>query len=344
MLDRILKSPNISLHVLLPVCCILIGAVILSTNNEDHSNVFELSAALFLLAIGAIYLGNHLINRMLNSLLNWKEVPLRRLLIQLILATSFSLIILNILYYFAKIEFTESPPDAPQYVLLNIIGIALIIPAISVFFGIRFLRALQQSEIEIQKIQKENTRSQMLSLRNHLDPHFLFNNLNILSSLIDHDIETSKVYLEKFAEVYRVILKSEMSDLTLISDELQMLSSYIYLLQIRFENNIIVSIDIEDQDFALPPLSLQMLIENAIKHNITSRDRPLNISLERKGDFLCICNNYQPKLYAPARKEGTGLENIKTRYAFFTDKHVEVIQTADHFCVNLPILIIEEEI
>jgi len=338
------RIPKNSIHIFLPVFCIATGAIILGINNEDRSNVIGLSSALFLLTLGTIYLGNHLINRSLNSILDWKKKPLRRLLIQLFIATAFSLFILNSLYYFAKIEFTEARPDPSQYVLLNIIGVALIIPAISVFFGIRFLRALQQSELEVEKIHKENTRSQMLSLRNHLDPHFLFNNLNILSSLIDHDVETSKIYLEKFAEVYRVILKSEMSDLTMISDELEMLSSYIYLLQIRFENNIIVKIDVEERNFALPPLSVQMLIENAIKHNITSRDRPLHISIERKGEFLCICNNYQPKPYAPARKEGTGLENIKTRYSFFTDKQVEVIQTEDHFCVNLPILIIEEEI
>ena len=343
-MKRITGIPQISFHIVVPICCIIFGSIILNINNEDRSNVIGLSVSLFLLTLGAIHLGNHLINKTLNNFLDWKDVPLKRLLVQLGVATSFSLLILNLLYYFSKIEFTETPPDAGQYILINIIGIALIIPAISVFFGIRFLRALQQSELEIQKMQKENTRSQMLSLRNHLDPHFLFNNLNILSSLIDHDIETSKTYLEKFAEVYRVILKSEMSDLIMISEELQMLSSYIYLLQIRFENNINVSIDIENQDFALPPLSLQMLIENAIKHNVTSRDHPLNISLERKGDFLCICNNYQPKPYAPARKEGTGLDNIKTRYAFFTDKQVEIIQNEDHFCVNLPILIIEEEI
>lgn len=337
-----MRIPNISIHIFLPICSIIIGSILLTINSEESKNVIWLSCSLFLLTLGAIYLGNHLINRWLNLLLDWQKVPLKRLLIQLIIATAFSLIILNILYYFAKTEVTEAPPDAGQYIFLNIIGIALIIPAISVFFGIRFLRALQQSEIEIEKIQKENARSQMMSMRNHLDPHFLFNNLNILSSLIDHDIETSKKYLEKFAEVYRVILKSEMSDLTMASDELEMLSSYIYLLQIRFENNINVNIDIQNQDFALPPLSLQLLVENAIKHNITSRDRPLKISIERKGDFLCVCNNYQPKPYAPARKEGTGLENIKTRYAFFTDKQVEVTQTEELFCVNLPILIIEE--
>ena len=343
-MDRIARIPKISIHIVLPIGFILIGSILLSINSEENNNVIWLSCSLFFLALGAIYLGNHLINRLLNFLLDWQKVPLKRLLIQLIVATVVSLFILNVLYYVAKVEVTETPPDGGQYVFLNIIGIAFIIPAISIFFGIRFLRALQQSELEIQKIQKENTRSQMLSLRNHLDPHFLFNNLNILSSLIDHDVETSKTYLEKFAEVYRVILKSEMSDLTMISDELQMLSSYIYLLQIRFEDSIVVDIDIEDQDFALPPLSLQMLIENAIKHNITSRDRPLRISLGRKGDFLCICNNYQPKPYAPVRTEGTGLENIKTRYAFFTDKQVEVIKAEGHFCVNLPILIIEEEI
>lgn len=334
---------NISAHIWIPLLLILSGMALLMTQQEERSNDLWLTTALLLLVMGGIYLGNHLINRILNSYLSWKKTPLRRLLLQLLMATLFSLVVVNWLYYFAKIKFTEAAPDANQYILLNIIGIALIIPSISIFFGIRFLKALQESELELQKIQKENTMSQMLSLRNHLDPHFLFNNLNILSSLIDHDVATSKVYLEKFAEVYRVILKSEMADLTSIGEELEMLSSYIYLLQIRFDNTINVTFDIQDTDFAIPPLSLQMLIENAIKHNVTSKKQPLHISIEAKGDHLAVCNNYQPKPHAATAREGTGLKNIKTRYAFFTDKKVKIVQDQDRFCVNLPILIIEKE-
>lgn len=319
------------------------GFCLLPFKDSEKDSFFSLSIAWLLLAFAAIQVGNYLINNGLNHLISWKKTPLTRLAIQLIVATVFSLFVFNLFYYFAKIQYTGTVPDINQYILLNVLGVTLIIPTISIFFGVRFLKALKESELEIEKIQKENTRSQMLSLRNHLDPHFLFNNLNILSSLIDQDVETSKTYLDKFAEVYRVILKSEMSDLTMISAELEMLESYIYLLQIRFDNSIQVTIDVQNREFALPPLSLQMLIENAIKHNITSKEKPLIISIISDNDYLKVCNNYQPKPYAPMRTEGTGLENIITRYSFFTESKVEVVKTEDKFCVNLPILEIEED-
>ena len=153
---------------------------------------------------------------------------------------------------------TSAPADAAQVVLLNIYGAAFILPLFSFYFGYKFLRDWRKSELESEQLMRENTRSQLMSLRNHLDPHFLFNNLNILSSLMDKDIELSKEYLDKFAEVYRVILKTEYSDLTTLREELGLIESYVYLLKIRFRYAVFFNFEIEDSilNRALPPLTI----------------------------------------------------------------------------------------
>lgn len=331
------------LHLGIPIVLILIGLIVLSTRKSDTDFTIQLSLSWLLLTIAVVYLGNYFLNRLLDKAYSWKKNAVLRLTLQLIFSTLFSLLCFNLLYYFLKIEFTDTPPDWNQYFLLNIFGAALIIPTISIFFGVRFVRALQKSELQLEKIQKENARSQMISLKNHLDPHFLFNNLNILSSLIDNDTAISKKYLEKFAEVYRVILKAETDDLTSLATEHNLIQSYIYLLKIRFEKGVEFDLQMDQlEEIAIPPLSLQMLIENAIKHNITSQSSPLKISILTGDKHIKVCNNYQPKPYdANKSKEGTGLENIKNRYKYFTDIPVIINQTQSSFCVHLPILKID---
>jgi len=220
---------------------------------------------------------------------------------------------------------------------------AIILPTFSLYFGYQFLKDWRRSEVESERLLKENARSQMMSLKNHLDPHFLFNNLNILSSLMDKDVELSKEYLDKFAEVYRIILKAEHSDLTLLEEEIKLLDSYVYLLKIRFGKSVIFKIDLTKAalEKALPPLSIQMLIENAIKHNMASEAKPITIDISSDSHHVIVKNNIQKKTYAEQEREGTGLDNIKNRYEFFSDQPVIINETADTFSVTLPLIEIE---
>ena len=228
---------------------------------------------------------------------------------------------------------------------MNLYGAALILPIFSLYFGYKFLKDWRRSELETERLLKENARSQMMSLKNHLDPHFLFNNLNILSSLIDKDPNLSKDYLDKFASVYRIILKSETDDLTTIEEELQLIDAYVHLLKIRFQDNIIFDLRVNPDHYAMgiPPLSLQMLIENAIKHNMATKTQPLHIKVYSENDMIMVENNIQKRKYAAEEREGSGLENIKNRYAFFSDKDMRVDITDILFKVYLPLIEIEYE-
>lgn len=185
-------------------------------------------------------------------------------------------------------------------------------------------------------------RSQLDSLKNHLDPHFLFNNLNILASLIDKDKEASKEFIHKFAEVYRSILKSKADDLIMVSEEMDFIQSYIYLIKTRFEENIQFAISVSGatRGKMLPPLTIQMLLENAIKHNVITETMPLVISVREEGDYLVVTNTLNKS--KEGTSSGTGLSNIRKRYAHFTDKPVDVRENDGKFEVRIPLLEIEQ--
>ena len=312
---------------------------IVSESSEDRTYTILwilLSGALIILALS-------LLDFVLNKILAWKKFPGLRFFFQMVLGTGLSLLCLNLSFDFLRSYYTEAAPDTGQLIVMNLYGSALILPIFSLYFGYQFLRDWRRSELESERLMKENARSQMMSLKNHLDPHFLFNNLNILSSLMDKDVSLSKDYLDKFASVYRIILKAEHSDLTLLEDELQLVDAYIYLLKTRFEGSVIFELDIDKKhmDKGIPPLAIQMLIENAIKHNMASSDSPIKIRILTSGDHIIIENNIQKKKYFQQDHRGSGLENIKARYAFFSDRPMKVEETEDIFRVTLPLIKID---
>ena len=341
---------NLRRHYLFPVALAMTGLVIARLIFFIIApNITEPKLEGFLFVQWVVYASLlitavlFLLSWVLNQVLPWKQYAAIRFVLQLFSGTALSLFCINFVYRVLKEQLTNAPADISQLILLNIYGAAFILPIFSSYFGYRFLKAWRKSELESERLIRENTRSQLLSLRNHLDPHFLFNNLNILSSLMDKDLELSKSYLNKFAEVYRVILKTEYSDLTTLEEELQLIDSYVYLITIRFKDSVFFKFDIDPRmkTWALPPLTVQMLIENAIKHNVATVERPITIEIVNDGNKLVVKNNLQKKKYLPRERKATGIENIKKRYEFFTEKKPQVVETEDDFIVNLPLIEIE---
>ena len=324
--------------------CLVLYGLNWNSDNIPPESYDHLNAIFFAFAIPMVLLVNVLLTQVLNIYFDWKSYAGTRFLLQLIISIILSLLVVNGLYQYIKTTFTETPGNEGQILMLNIFAIAIIIPIISIIYGFRFVRAWRISTIETERLQKENMRSQMLTLRNHLDPHFLFNNLNTVSSLIDYDTDLSKAYLDKFAEVYRIILRTETSDLTTVEDELRMIESYIYLLKIRFQDKVYFDLNVSQESKlkAILPLSIQMLVENAIKHNTATTKNPINISIYSEDDkFLIVENNKRLKKYDESKRSGTGLNNIRERYKFFTEELLEVIDTEDLFKVRIPLLDIE---
>ncbi len=322
------------------IILVIIAAIFLVLYNTDAAPELYLTTGWVIAVLGLIFLGNRLLTKLLDRRLPWLQHGNKRFYWQLSLGILLSLLIINVSYLIFKLLLTQDPPDMAQITTMNALGTLILLPTISINFGIQFLKNWKNAQLASEEFQKESIKAELEALKNHLDPHFLFNNLNILSSLISKDQKLSQSYLEKFAEVYRIILQSSSEELVALHEELDFISAYMYLLQIRFEDTIQLDINIEPENkqYYLPPLTLQMLIENAIKHNIITEIRPLKMSIECRDQYLVIKNNLQEKKVAARNSSKTGIKNIERRYSYFTNKQVEVFRNEQSFIVKVPLI------
>lgn len=205
-----------------------------------------------------------------------------------------------------------------------------------------FFESWKANVRKTEALARENVQTQLESLKSQLDPHFLFNSLNTLSFLID-DNQPAQKYLEHLADVYRYVLVSRQKDMVSLQEEMDFVNAYIYLNKIRFRENLLLEthISTKNMDKKIIPLSLQMLVENAIKHNIVSKEKPLTITisdimLENEG-YLVVENNFQEKkTFEKSTK--VGLQNISNRYQLLTSKLILIEKNERFFKVELPLL------
>lgn len=204
-----------------------------------------------------------------------------------------------------------------------------------------YLRQWKRLFIESEKIQKSTLQVQCKFLKDQIKPHFLFNSLNSLTTLIYQDPEKAEQYVEEMAAVYRYLLKKNGKALTSFKEEKEFLSSYLLMLHTRFGDALIIDMQINEyyDDFLIPPFVLQLLIENAVKHNIVSKSKPLTISLYMdEQDQLHISNNIQKKR-TPPPSEKTGLHNIFARYRLLqVKKSPRIIEEDGVFEVVIPLI------
>ncbi len=214
---------------------------------------------------------------------------------------------------------------------------------IAIYESIYFFVQAKKSTIESEKLKRENMQSQLDTLRNQVNPHFLFNSLNTLSSIIHEEPDLAVDFVQKLSKVYRYILEIREKDLISLKEELRCIEAYKFLLGIRFGKNFSYEHHIpkEKLDHYLAPLSLQILMENAIKHNIISRKKPLKIklSITEEGNLLVQNNLQKKKLSVSSTK--MGLQNIKSRYEILTKQEVQVWEDEQFFNVILPLIRID---
>lgn len=204
---------------------------------------------------------------------------------------------------------------------------------------------LTRANTQLLKLQKENLQSQFEVLKQQVNPHFLFNSLNVLSSLIKIDPDLAELFTEKLSKVYRYVLENKEKDLVTLSTELDFLTAYLFLIDIRFSGKIVVNIKIDKKylDNFILPIAVQMIIENAIKHNTYSKAQPLRIDIfVDKQHQLNIINNLRAR-ETKLISTGVGLENITRRYALISDREPEFTKTEEQYIVRLPLLIQEKE-
>lgn len=201
-------------------------------------------------------------------------------------------------------------------------------------------KQLTEANTQLLKLQKENLQSQFEVLKQQVNPHFLFNSLNVLTSLIKVDPDLAESFTERLSKVYRYVLENKEKDLVSLITELEFLGAYLFLLEIRFMKKLIVSIKIDKSfyDYQILPIAIQLIIENAIKHNTFSKAKPLKIEIfVDDQNRLNIVNNLNIR-ETKFVSTGVGLENINRRYALVSDQKPEFVKTAEHFIAKLPLL------
>ena len=316
---------------------ILVGYFIYGGSGFSfYDGAFSWFQAAFLFFI--LWRGNVWVSIKLDKQFPWLHYPIKRFaygVIGAVVYTSGVLLLvgiaINVLF---DITF-DSDQMLPLY-LAN--GIAVFVFCFMVAW--QFLLSWQKLALREEKMKNELLSAKYESLKNQVNPHFLFNNLNSLSSLINKDTELADQFVKQLSMVYRYVLETRTKEAVTITEELAVLKSFIFLEKIRFGENLSITINFREEDKSkmILPLVLQMLIENAIKHNTISHDNPLNINLYQQGNYMVVENNLQLKSILRDQSVKVGLENIKSRYSLFSDEDLVIEKTKRSFIVKIPLL------
>lgn len=323
---------NIFLIGLIGVPFILIWCRDCMDNFEIAAITMSYSALQWIL----LWQGNGYLSDYLTYKVPWLENPTRRFTLGVVGVLVYTPLAVFLLYFFYTNVFNI-------YIeILDTVYVAIGITFLISFFlnAAHFLGNWRKAALESAELKKEQMATQYESLKNQVNPHFLFNSLNALTNLVYEDQDQAAHFIRQLSKVYRYVLDTRSQELVTLKTELAFLDSYIFLQKIRFEEKLTVNIEVSGfEQSMLPPIALQMLLENAIKHNTVAEEEPLTIDIHiENGEFLVVRNNLQKKAIPVEASSGVGLSNIKSRYEFLSKKPVEVIETATEFIVKLPLI------
>jgi two-component system, LytTR family, sensor kinase len=218
-------------------------------------------------------------------------------------------------------------------------GLWITLTIVIIFHVIYFYNKYQQNRIKEQKVIAGTASAKFDALKNQLDPHFLFNSLNVLTSLIEENPENAQKFTTSLSKVYRYVLEQKDKELVTVDEELAFAKTYMSLLKMRFEDSIIFEMPEKalNPESKVVPLSLQLLLENAVKHNMVTASKPLHIKIYEDSNYLVAENNLQPKQIVK-KSSGVGLNNIMQRYDLLTNKKININKEASRFAVAIPML------
>jgi hypothetical protein len=238
--------------------------------------------------------------------------------------------------YDKYIECNTDGFDIKNFLIASLL-FAILINAI--YEGFYLFLKVSHAALETERYKKESIEAQYQNLTSRLNPHFLFNSLNTLTTIVEENPKKAVTYIHELSVVYRYVLNSQKTTWVDIPSELKFTQSYIELLRMRFEDSLIVNLDIceNHSQYFILPLTIQLLIENAVKHNEISANRPLTISIICDGDFVIVSNNKQLRQIMPSSTK-VGLHNINERYKFLIDHEVVVNDTENTFSVRVPLV------
>ncbi|MCE7057427.1 histidine kinase [Algoriphagus sp. AGSA1] len=284
------------------------------------------------------------VNSYLNKTLPFEKGIARRIGVQLTIGVLFMSLFGTIILSYAA-QFFDEPMGRMFNTTAYATYIILSFLINSVFFAKFFFDQWKNGILKTEQLEKEKTQVQFDNLKNQLNPHFLFNSMSSLNSLIYDNQELASDFLQNLSKVYRYVLQNEERTLVPISSELDFIRHFIFLLETRFQNTIHIRVEVDPQvcDLGIVPVTLQVLLENAVKHNQMDEDHPLQIRIYSQLDKLMVVNSLLPKKSVESSNK-KGLNNLKSLYAFLTETPIAIRSTEDHFSVEIPLLRIQDRV
>ena len=332
--DRYLKIAGV------PVTVFLV-TLIYNLFNSKQPIEWKLKDYLFYILMAAvIWLVNVKVHYLLRKQLYQVKKIFPRLLIRYSIGIIISFAITLVFLFFWNRLFYDSAFTYHSIAKLQII-IILVTMQISSIYEIAYLNSERESDIvKMERTEKSKIQAELDVLKNQIDPHFIFNSLNTLSYLISQDQESAKRFNDTLAKVYRYILIKKEKDLVQLKEEIEFAMNFFYLLKIRYQQGLCMKIEIDNiisENYLLPPLSIQILIENAIKHNHFTEKNPLRIEVKVVEEHVTVTNNRHIKQFE-IQSSQIGLKNLSERYKLITNSVISITDNKDYFRVTLPIL------
>jgi hypothetical protein len=318
---------------------------------------FDFESLLTTFLVSSIYsfgigFGVGFINSFLDKKWDWLEQTNLRVYFGIIATILYTVPVVLGIDYLTFVVFQRMDPTeflSPRMLWIHLFYIILTL-GVSVFMHARSFmmnwKQASKTEVTQQKIIAGTANAKFETLKNQIDPHFLFNSLNVLSSLIEENPENAQRFTTSLSKIYRYVLEQKDKELVSVEEELSFAKTYMNLLKMRFENSLFYELPIQEDGIAssiamtdakVVPLSLQLLLENTVKHNVVSEQKPLHIRIYIEGDYLAIQNDFQKKEVIQSR-QGVGLQNIVDRYSIITKRKVLIEQNEKTFTVKIPIL------
>lgn len=291
-----------------------------------------------------------LIGRRLNVWISWEQNPLFRAFVQFVFIILANILVNYVFSYLWHYFYPSNDLKESEILLIwqsNLMAAILSLFISFIHTGIFLLNRWRltseeaaELKIKASQFQEQATRSELESLKLQLDPHFIFNNFSTLTELIHEDQQSAAAFLENITRVYRYMISNMSRDTITLKEELEFLNAYFYLLNKRLDGKIELVTDISDShlDLSLPPLTLQLLVENAIKHNMATISNPLKIFIYSQGDDLWVKNILQPTTGKTFVSTGIGNKNIEFRYKILFDKVPVFYESEGFYYVRLPLM------
>lgn len=329
---------NIRLLLLIPLVGLFILAMFIFSFGIQEADILWKQVIVSILNTATIWLGCMVIVHYLWEKYPWEHHPIKHLVLEVIMITTYTVVVSGLVYY-ATVYLWDMP-------IVGETGASIIITLLITYLitgiheGVFFYRQWKLHFSKSIRLERDNIAARYEALRTQINPHFLFNSLNSLTTIVEGN-KTATAYIRNLSELLRYMLKSHEKELVLLREEMHVLEHYISLQTMRFKDNIAFLIDVPEGSYhyALPPLSVQMLVENALKHNIVTSEKPLTIKIKTIKDSLVVENMLQRK--TTETTTGQGLKNIRGRYALFTSRMMKVEEDENVFRVVLPLLQIE---